>query len=192
MLRSVVRAGLASAEASGAEFHVIRLWFVASCKHCCSTEGQQWLNHVARTSSWLNNNSVDECPWTLVHAELSFQVNIYLMQIIFGAVDFPAKLFALGVLSYLGRRFSQSLCLFLSGLIIFANIFIPPGNKHRHARKTTKVSGTKLEPGPSHQCKDQTARTYVSYSANSQQTLDPCLRSPMKERWATGTRKNCL
>ncbi|XP_035480932.1 solute carrier family 22 member 6 isoform X2 [Scophthalmus maximus] len=54
-----------------------------------------------------------------------FGVNIYLMQIIFGAVDFPAKLLALGMLSYLGRRVSQAACLFLSALIIFANIFVP-------------------------------------------------------------------
>ncbi|XP_040005482.1 solute carrier family 22 member 6 isoform X1 [Xiphias gladius] len=54
-----------------------------------------------------------------------FGVSIYLMQIIFGAVDFPAKLLALGMLSYLGRRVSQATCLFLSAFIIFANIFVP-------------------------------------------------------------------
>lgn len=52
------------------------------------------------------------------------------MQIIFGAVDFPAKLFALAILSYLGRRLSQSASLFLSSLVIFANIFIPTGNSN--------------------------------------------------------------
>uniref|UniRef100_A0A8C2WZH6 Solute carrier family 22 member 6 n=1 Tax=Cyclopterus lumpus TaxID=8103 RepID=A0A8C2WZH6_CYCLU len=41
------------------------------------------------------------------------------------AVDFPAKLMALGMLTYLGRRVSQATCLFLSALIIFANIFVP-------------------------------------------------------------------
>lgn len=54
-----------------------------------------------------------------------FGVSIYLIQIIFGAVDFPAKLFALGTLSYLGRRVSQAACLFVSAVIIFANIFVP-------------------------------------------------------------------
>ncbi|CAI5642324.1 unnamed protein product [Oreochromis niloticus] len=54
-----------------------------------------------------------------------FGVSIYLMQIIFGAVDIPAKLFALGILSYLGRRVSQAVCLFFSATIIFANIFVP-------------------------------------------------------------------
>ena len=56
-----------------------------------------------------------------------FQVSIYLMQIIFGAVDIPAKLFALGMLSFLGRRVSQVSCLILSAIIIFANIFVPTG-----------------------------------------------------------------
>ncbi|XP_037605648.1 solute carrier family 22 member 6 isoform X2 [Sebastes umbrosus] len=54
-----------------------------------------------------------------------FGVSIYQMQIIFGAVDFPAKFLALGMLSYLGRRVTQATCLFLSALVIFANIFIP-------------------------------------------------------------------
>lgn len=58
---------------------------------------------------------------------LLLQVSIYLMQIIFGAVDIPAKLFALGILSYLGRRVSQAVCLFFSAAIIFANIFVPTG-----------------------------------------------------------------
>uniref|UniRef100_A0A665TS20 Solute carrier family 22 member 6 n=1 Tax=Echeneis naucrates TaxID=173247 RepID=A0A665TS20_ECHNA len=54
-----------------------------------------------------------------------FGVSIYLIQIIFGAVDLPAKLLALGMLSYLGRRISQATCLFLSAIIIFANILVP-------------------------------------------------------------------
>ncbi|KAK9537080.1 hypothetical protein VZT92_006816 [Zoarces viviparus] len=54
-----------------------------------------------------------------------FGVSIYQMQMIFGAVDFPAKLMALGMLTYLGRRVSQATCLFVSAVIIFANIFVP-------------------------------------------------------------------
>ncbi|KAK1875950.1 hypothetical protein KUDE01_032194, partial [Dissostichus eleginoides] len=54
-----------------------------------------------------------------------FGVSIYQIQLIFGAVDFPAKLVALGMLSYLGRRVSQATCLFVSALIIFANILVP-------------------------------------------------------------------
>ncbi|KAI4882269.1 hypothetical protein NFI96_027222 [Prochilodus magdalenae] len=54
-----------------------------------------------------------------------FGVNIYLMQVIFGAVDFPAKLVALAMLSYLGRRLTQATCLLASATVIFANIFVP-------------------------------------------------------------------
>ncbi|XP_026089965.1 solute carrier family 22 member 6-A [Carassius auratus] len=54
-----------------------------------------------------------------------FGVNIYLMQIIFGAVDFPAKLVALLMLSFLGRRITQGTCLLMSACVIFANIFVP-------------------------------------------------------------------
>lgn len=56
-----------------------------------------------------------------------FGVNIYLMQVIFGAVDFPAKLVALLMLSFLGRRLTQGLCLLVSASVIFANIFVPKG-----------------------------------------------------------------
>ncbi|XP_056910354.1 solute carrier family 22 member 6 [Takifugu flavidus] len=55
-----------------------------------------------------------------------FGVSIYVMQLIFGAVDIPSKLLALAALTYLGRRYSQATCLFMSALVIFANIFIPP------------------------------------------------------------------
>ncbi|KAJ3589189.1 hypothetical protein NHX12_010036 [Muraenolepis orangiensis] len=54
-----------------------------------------------------------------------FGVNVYLMQVIFGAVDIPAKLLALAMLMYLGRRTTQATCLFLSSIVIFINIFIP-------------------------------------------------------------------
>ncbi|XP_048851053.1 solute carrier family 22 member 6 [Brienomyrus brachyistius] len=54
-----------------------------------------------------------------------FGVSIYLIQVIFGAVDFPAKLVALGTLSFFGRRVTQSSCLVLSAAVIFANIFVP-------------------------------------------------------------------
>lgn len=64
------------------------------------------------------------------------------MQIIFGAVDVPSKLIALGALTYLGRRYSQATCLFLSGLVIFANIFIPTGDLRTSTQN--KVSNEQL------------------------------------------------
>uniref|UniRef100_A0A3B3ZHM4 Organic anion transporter X n=1 Tax=Periophthalmus magnuspinnatus TaxID=409849 RepID=A0A3B3ZHM4_9GOBI len=53
------------------------------------------------------------------------QVSIYLIQVIFGLVDFPAKFLALVMLSMLGRRVTQASCLFMSAAVIFANILVP-------------------------------------------------------------------
>ncbi|XP_076130239.1 solute carrier family 22 member 6 [Alosa pseudoharengus] len=63
-----------------------------------------------------------------------FGVDIYVMQCIFGVVDFPAKLVALMMLSFLGRRITQSTCLFMSAIVIFSNIFIA---KEYHTVRTT-------------------------------------------------------
>ncbi|XP_077360531.1 solute carrier family 22 member 6 [Festucalex cinctus] len=63
-----------------------------------------------------------------------FGVSIYVMQLIFGAVDFPTKFAALGMLSFLGRRKTQALCLLMSAVVIFANIFVP---KDLQAIRTT-------------------------------------------------------
>uniref|UniRef100_UPI00398ED2BD solute carrier family 22 member 6-A-like n=1 Tax=Pristiophorus japonicus TaxID=55135 RepID=UPI00398ED2BD len=54
-----------------------------------------------------------------------FGVDIYLIQVIFGAVDIPAKLIGFISESYVGRRFTQGTSLILAGSIIIANIFIP-------------------------------------------------------------------
>ncbi|XP_003230060.2 solute carrier family 22 member 6-A [Anolis carolinensis] len=55
----------------------------------------------------------------------NFGTNIYLTLLIFGAVDFPAKLVSVFGISYVGRRPTQAACLILAGLTILANIFIP-------------------------------------------------------------------
>ncbi|XP_060107635.1 solute carrier family 22 member 6-A-like [Heteronotia binoei] len=55
----------------------------------------------------------------------NFGVNIYLIQVIFGAVDFPAKVIVTLTMSYLGRRVSLMAFLILAGLVIIANIFVP-------------------------------------------------------------------
>uniref|UniRef100_UPI00398E4170 solute carrier family 22 member 6-A-like n=1 Tax=Pristiophorus japonicus TaxID=55135 RepID=UPI00398E4170 len=54
-----------------------------------------------------------------------FGVDIYLIQVIFGAVDIPAKLVGVIAMSYIGRRFTQGTSLILAGSIIIANAFIP-------------------------------------------------------------------
>uniref|UniRef100_A0A8C3U6P4 Solute carrier family 22 member 8 n=1 Tax=Catharus ustulatus TaxID=91951 RepID=A0A8C3U6P4_CATUS len=48
----------------------------------------------------------------------NFGVSIYLIQVIFGAVDFPAKVVVTVSLSYVGRRLSLVVALFLAGLVI--------------------------------------------------------------------------
>ncbi|XP_063800270.1 solute carrier family 22 member 6-B-like [Pseudophryne corroboree] len=54
-----------------------------------------------------------------------FGVSIYIIQIIFGTVDIPAKFISYFVLTYLGRRVLQAGSLFLAGAAILVNIFVP-------------------------------------------------------------------
>ncbi|XP_061461744.1 solute carrier family 22 member 6-A-like isoform X2 [Rhineura floridana] len=55
----------------------------------------------------------------------NFGVSIYLIQVIFGAVDFPAKVIVTITMSYIGRRVSLAAFLILAGFIIIINIFVP-------------------------------------------------------------------
>ncbi|XP_068117165.1 solute carrier family 22 member 6-A-like [Hyperolius riggenbachi] len=54
-----------------------------------------------------------------------FGVSIYLIQVIFGAVDFPAKLVSTSGMIYIGRRVTQFFSLLLGGVAIMSNIFVP-------------------------------------------------------------------
>ncbi|XP_064359234.1 solute carrier family 22 member 6-A-like [Dromaius novaehollandiae] len=54
----------------------------------------------------------------------NFGVSIYLIQVIFGAVDFPAKVVVTISLSYIGRRVTLVVSLLSAGLVIIANIFV--------------------------------------------------------------------
>lgn len=58
-----------------------------------------------------------------------FGFNVYLSQLVFGAVDIPAKLLSVLVISCLGRRLAQGGSLALAGLCILANIFVPSGGR---------------------------------------------------------------
>ncbi|XP_044304637.1 solute carrier family 22 member 6-A-like isoform X1 [Varanus komodoensis] len=55
----------------------------------------------------------------------NFGSNIYLVLLVFGAVDFPAKFISVLTISYIGRRFTQAVMLGLAGMTILTNIFIP-------------------------------------------------------------------
>lgn len=56
-----------------------------------------------------------------------FGVNIYLIQVIFGAVDIPAKVLITVSMSFIGRRPSQSGALIIAGITILANVLVPYG-----------------------------------------------------------------
>ncbi|XP_054664250.1 solute carrier family 22 member 6-A-like isoform X2 [Grus americana] len=55
----------------------------------------------------------------------NFDFNIYVIQLVFGAVDIPAKLVSILTITFVGRRFTQSIALILAGLAILANILVP-------------------------------------------------------------------
>ena len=61
----------------------------------------------------------------------NFGVSIYLIQVIFGAIDIPAKVVVTITMSYLGRRVSLASFLIVAGLIIIINIFVPTGETLR-------------------------------------------------------------
>ncbi|XP_062391614.1 solute carrier family 22 member 6 [Sardina pilchardus] len=54
-----------------------------------------------------------------------FGVDIYLIQVIFGAVDIPAKVIVTVAMSVVGRRPSQCAALILAGIAILANLLVP-------------------------------------------------------------------
>ncbi|XP_034406262.1 solute carrier family 22 member 6 [Cyclopterus lumpus] len=54
-----------------------------------------------------------------------FGVDIYLIQVIFGAVDFPAKIIMTVSMSLIGRRPSQSGALIIAGITILINLLVP-------------------------------------------------------------------
>ncbi|XP_037604807.1 solute carrier family 22 member 6 [Sebastes umbrosus] len=54
-----------------------------------------------------------------------FGVDIYLIQMIFGAVDIPAKVVITVTMSYIGRRPSQCGALIVAGVTILINLLVP-------------------------------------------------------------------
>ncbi|XP_058016062.1 solute carrier family 22 member 6-A-like [Ahaetulla prasina] len=69
--------------------------------------------------------SVSFSYYGLVMDLQNFGVSIYLIQVIFGAVDFPAKLVVTITMSYIGRRVSLTAFLLTAGTIIITNLFVP-------------------------------------------------------------------
>lgn len=58
-----------------------------------------------------------------------FGVDVYLSQLIFAAVDIPAKLVSVVVISGAGRRVAQAAALGLAGICILANAIVPMGGQ---------------------------------------------------------------
>lgn len=63
-----------------------------------------------------------------------FGVNLYLLQVIFGGVDIPAKFITILSMSYLGRHTTEVIALLLAGASILALIFVPSGEKRAAPR----------------------------------------------------------
>ena len=80
----------------------------------------------------------------------NFGVSIYLIQVIFGAVDFPAKVVVTVSLSYIGRRVSLMVALFSAGLVIIANIFVSTGGCEGVVGIFCAVLATHVPTSPSH------------------------------------------
>lgn len=58
-----------------------------------------------------------------------FGVNLYVLQLIFGGVDIPAKFIAVLSMNHLGRHITQAGALLLAGGAILAITFVPSGEK---------------------------------------------------------------
>lgn len=62
-----------------------------------------------------------------------FSVDIYLTQLIYGAIEVPAKVMTFFILDWIGRRNGQSLFLITTGALIALNMAIPLGGVTRLA-----------------------------------------------------------
>ncbi|KAM9781601.1 solute carrier family 22 member 6 [Syngnathus typhle] len=68
-----------------------------------------------------------------------FGVDFYLIQVIFGAVDIPAKVVINLTMSFIGRRPSQSGALIIAGITILINLMVP--QEHQMLRTSLAVMG---------------------------------------------------
>lgn len=58
-----------------------------------------------------------------------FGLDIYLTQLIFGAVEIPARCSSIFMMQWLGRKWSQMGTLVLGGIMCIAIIFVPAGTR---------------------------------------------------------------
>lgn len=80
-----------------------------------------------------------------------FGVDIYLIQVIFGAVDIPAKVVITVSMSFIGRRPSQCGALIVAGVTILINLLVPYGMlEHRTQAKVEYHSLQTQQRHPMH------------------------------------------
>uniref|UniRef100_A0A452UGH0 Solute carrier family 22 member 8 n=1 Tax=Ursus maritimus TaxID=29073 RepID=A0A452UGH0_URSMA len=64
--------------------------------------------------------------YSLAMSVEEFGVNLYILQLIFGGIDIPAKFITILSINHLGRHITQASTLLLAGGFILALIFVPP------------------------------------------------------------------
>lgn len=69
-----------------------------------------------------------------------FGVNLYVLQLVFGGVDIPAKFLAILSMSYLGRHSTEVTVLLLAGVTVLALIFVPSGEPPELPPRPLKVA----------------------------------------------------
>lgn len=77
---------------------------------------------------WLLHRFVDSLGYFGLSLQVGdFGLDIYLTQLIFGAVEVPARYSSIFMMQWLGRKWSQLGTLVLGGLMCIAIIFVPAG-----------------------------------------------------------------
>ncbi|XP_061606838.1 solute carrier family 22 member 6 isoform X2 [Phyllopteryx taeniolatus] len=77
---------------------------------------------ICLSAVWL---STSFAYYGLVMDLQKFGVDFYLIQVIFGAVDIPAKIVITVTMSFIGRRPSQSGALIIAGITVLINLMVP-------------------------------------------------------------------
>lgn len=106
------------------------VWYM-SCSNCRKTQ-KTFLSIVYATAMIPCMFSILRLSTSFAYYGLAmdlqkFGVDIYLIQVIFGAVDIPAKVVVTVSMSYFGRRPSQSAVLIIAGITILINVLVPYG-----------------------------------------------------------------
>lgn len=83
--------------------------------------------HVTRRDVSPSRFSTSFAYYGLAMDLQKFGVDIYLIQVIFGAADIPAKVVITVTMSLFGRRPSQCGALIIAGVTILANLLVPRG-----------------------------------------------------------------